>query len=71
MRVLMASSRASAREPGSPAPVTASILHSLAALARAGLATFTISVHDVGPAAVHQAAGCVEGWQSWHGLACG
>ena len=47
MRVLMASSRASAREPGRPAPVTASILHSLAALARAGLATFTISVHDV------------------------
>ena len=47
MRVLMASSRASAREPGSPAPVTASILHSLATLARAGLATFTISVHDV------------------------
>ena len=47
MRVLMASSRASMREPGSPAPVTASILHSLAALARAGLATFTISVHEV------------------------
>ena len=47
MRVLMASSRASVREPGSPAPVTTSILHSLAALARAGLAMFTISVHDV------------------------
>ena len=46
MRVLMTGSTASAREPGSPAQVTASILHSLAALARADLATFTISVHD-------------------------
>ena len=47
VRVLKAGSRASAREPGSPAQVIATILHSLAALARAGLATFTISVHDV------------------------
>ena len=46
MRVLMVS-RASGREPSDHTQVTTSILHSLAALARAGLTTFTISTHDV------------------------
>jgi len=47
MRVLMVSRASVRHQPSNQAQVTASILRSLAFLARAGLATFTIEMHDV------------------------